>query len=65
MFNLTQKITQKNPLCCASLVRYVTPELDQSIKSRRAFWTDEEVQRLQQLFQVNPYPDQQAKRQLR
>ena len=34
-------------------------------KSRRAFWTDEEVQRLQELFQINPYPDQQAKRQLR
>ena len=45
----------------------VAPKLttEQTPKSRRAFWTDEEVQRLQELFQINPYPDQQAKRQLR
>lgn len=42
--------------------KMVTPE--PTPKSRRAFWTDEEVQRLQELFQINPYPDQQAKRQL-
>jgi len=38
---------------------------DPATKSRRAFWTDEEVHRLQELFNINPYPDQQAKRQLR
>ena len=62
----SQKKTWADLLCFVlTSERWLLQTPDPATKSRRAFWTDEEVHRLQELFNINPYPDQQAKRQLR